>query len=147
MVDPISVVSGGISITQSILHFLGYIKGLATSDVISAHFSWDGTRAEGSDKIEIEKHTEEKSPETWWYTVKPLPDYMFVRIPLTASGIQELLGCVSGESNPDSCYWRWVALPKPGVIVGGNYTPPNAKVDFMVIGYKPKAVIKHFSQQ
>ena len=145
MIDPISATSGGVAITQGILHFLGYIKGIASSDVISAYFSWDGTRVEGDDKIEVEKHKDEDCHDTWWYAVKPLPDYTFVRIPVTASGIQELLGRVSGESNPDSSYWRWVALPEPGVIVGGNYTPPNAKVDFMVIGYKPKAVIKHFS--
>ena len=58
-----------------------------------------------------------------------------------------MFGQEERESNPDSRYWRWVALPMSGVIMGGNYTPPNAKVDFMVIGYKPKAVIKHFSQQ
>ena len=147
MIDPISLASGGIAITQGTLHFLGYIKGVATSDVISAYFSWDAERVEGTDKIEIQKYTEEESPETWWYSVKPLPDYTFVRIPVMASGIQEVLGHVVGESNPDSRYWRWVALPQPGTIVGGNYKPPNAKVDFMVIGYKPKAVIKHFSQQ
>lgn len=145
MVDPISAISGSVAIGQNIFSFLGYIKNLATSDVISAYFRWDGTLAEGSGKIEIEKHTEEASPETWWYSVKPLSEYTFVRIPLTASGIQELLGLVSGEINHDSCYWRWVALPNPGVIVGGNYTPPNAKVDFIIIGYKPKAIIKHFS--
>ena len=79
--------------------------------------------------------------------MKPIPDYTFVRIPVAGSGLQELLGHVAGESDPDYRYWRWVALPKPNVIVGGNYDPPNAKVDFMIVGYKPKAVIKHFSSR
>lgn len=147
MADPISTVSGGISVAQGIFNFLGYIKGIANSDVISAYFNRDGTRTQGSEKIEIERHTDEKSSEVWWYSVKPLTDYTFVRIPVVASGIQEMLGRISGESNPDSRYWRWVALPKPNVIIGGNYTPPNAKVDFIIVGYKAKAIIKHFSQK
>ena len=131
--DPIGTLSGGLSIGQGILQFLGYIKNIARSDVISAFFDWNGERTTGSDKIEIEKHPQENSAAIWWYSVKPLSEYTFVRIPVVGSGIQELIGTVVGEENDDARFWRWVALPKPNVIVGGNYDPPNAKVDFIVV--------------
>lgn len=143
--DPISAISGGIAIGHGIYQYLGYIRNVASSDVISAYFNSNGERTAGSDKIEIEKHSQGENATTWWYSVKKQPEYTFVRIPVISSGIQELIGTVVGENNADARIWRWVDLPAPNVIVGGNYIPPNAKVDFIVVGYKPNALIKHFS--
>ena len=124
---------------------LGFIKTLANSDVISASFDSIGGRTAGSNEIEIEKHSEAETPDVWFYSVKPRPEYTFVRIPVISSGIQELIGSVVGENNADARFWRWVDLPAPNTIVGGNRMPPNVKVDFIVVGYKANALIKHFS--
>jgi len=139
------MISGGIAVAQGVLQFLGYIRGIRDSNVISALFRWDGTRIEGSEKIEIEKHPKEGQDNIWWFSVKEVPEYTFVRIPVIESCVQELAGLVGGEKNPDTRYWRWVAQERRGVIVDGQYEPPNLKVDFLVVGYRPKALIKHFS--
>lgn len=92
----------------------------------------------------MEKH--ENGP-VWWFSVKESPGYSFVRIPLIQSGVYELLGMIEGEANPDARYWRWVAQVRQGVIIGGGTEPPNAKVDFIIVGYRPRALIKHFSSR
>jgi hypothetical protein len=143
--DPISVVSGGVGIAQGLMQFLGYLRGIAGSNIISAHFNWDGTRNEGSDKIEVEKHPSKEGDGIWWFSVKEQADYVFIRMPVIESCAHELVGLVAGENNPDARYWRWVAQERQGVIVGGQNQPANLKVDFIVIGYRPKALIKHFS--
>lgn len=145
MPDPISTISGGLSIAGSIVQFLDFIKNIAGSDVISGYFKFDGTKVEGSDKIVIELHPVEECKEVFWLSVRSFEDYAFVRIPINESCVHELIGTEGGEKLPNPRYWRWVAKPRPNVIVGGNYTPPNVKMDFIVIGYRPKAIIKHFS--
>ena len=144
MTDPISIISGGITITETIFDKLNYIKNIAEANVISAYCKFDGNKVEGHDNINVELIKTE-TPEVFWLTVNNIKDYAFVHIPINDSGVHELIGTIQSESYPDSNIWRWVAKPEPGVIVGGNYTPPNAKVDFIVVGYRPKALIKHFS--
>ena len=145
MSDPISTISGGVSIAGGVVQFLDFIKSIAGSNVISGYFKYDGTKVEGSDKIVVELHPFEKCKEVFWLSVRALEDYAFVRIPINESCVHELIGTKGGEKLPNPRYWRWVAKPPPNVIVGGNYTPPNVKMDFIVIGYRPKAIIKHFS--
>lgn len=145
MTDPISAISGGVGIAQGLLQFLGYVRGVAGSGVISAYFQCDGTRLHGSEKIVVEKHPAPDGDHVWWFSVKDESAYVFIRMPIIDSCAHELVGLVSGEKNPDSRYWRWVAQERQGVIVGGQHTPPNLKVDFIVVGYRPKALIKHFT--
>jgi len=145
MADPISIISGGMSIADGIMQFLDFIKGLAGSEVISAYFKYDGTKVEGSDKIVIELHPNDDCPEVFWLSVKSIEDYAFVRFPINDTCVHELIGTEAEKKLPDPRYWRWVAKPRPNVIVGGNHNPPNAMMDFIVIGYRPKAIIKYFS--
>ena len=145
MSDPISVISSSFTTTESFVKFFDSIKSIAGSNVISGYFKYDGTKVEGSDKIVIEVHSDEKCKEVFWLSVQALDDYAFVRMPINESCVHELIGIVDGKKLPNPRYWRWVAKPRPNVIVGGNYTPPNVKMDFIVIGYRPKAIIKHFS--
>ncbi len=79
----------------------------------------------------------------WWFSVKENPEYVFLRMPIIESCAHELVGRLKEEKNPDSRYWRWVAPVPPGAIVGGDH--PNLKANFIVVGYRPKALIKHFS--
>lgn len=147
MTDPISIIAGGFSIAQSALRGLDFIRGIAGSNVISGYFRHDSTRIEGSEKVEILIKPSEENSSVWWYQVEPLEDYAFIRVPVVDSGVHELLGTIVGQENPDVDYWRWIATTRPGVIVGGQKDAPNAKVDFVVIGYRPKAIVKHFSSE
>lgn len=145
MID-LSSISGSFEVAKGVFAALEFVKNLADSSVISGYFRYDGTRVEGSEKIEIELHPLKDTPAVWWFSVKPVPEYVFVRIPLVESCAHELVGTVVGEKQPDALYWRWVAPVLPGRIYGAE-EPPNLKVDFMVFGYKPKALIKHFSSK
>ncbi len=142
MID-ISTISVGLGIARSVYQALDFIRGIAGSAVIAAYFHHDGTRVHGSDKIEVELHRQKETE--WWYLVKPLEDYVFVRVPAVESCAHEMAGHVTGEQVPDARYWRWVAPVLPGRIYGGEAV--NLKVDFLVFGYKPKALIKHFSSK
>ena len=144
MMDPATITTG-IGIAKSALQLAEWLKGIGDATVRSALFNFQGTRLEGDPKIEIERHSPPNKPEIWWFSVKPVEDYVFIRFPLSESGLYELIGVIEGETNPDSRYWRYVAEPLKGRIYGGD-TPPNAKVGFIVIAYKPKTIIKHFSK-
>lgn len=144
MTDPISTISGGIKITETVFDKLNFIKNIAEANVISAYCKFDGNKVEGHKNITVELIKTE-TPEVFWLKVVSLEDYAFVHIPINDSGVHELIGTIKGETYADTNIWRWVAKPEPNVIVGGNYTPPNAKVDFIVVGYRPKALVKHFS--
>ncbi len=133
-----------ITATQGVFDVVDFIKTKIGGEVISGHFKWDGTKIHGSERIELVKENESGVDSRWWYYVKGLDDYTFLRFPLVNSGVHELLGTLKGEKNADARYWRWVPLPRPNTIVGGNSTFSNAKVDFIVIGYKPKTLIEYF---
>ncbi len=104
--------------------------------IISALFRWDGTRVEGDERIEIDVHRAEDG--TWHYSVKEVPEYVFIRIPVNAGGVLEKAGTVSGEKSADTRYFRYIPVPD-GRIYGG--TIQNVKVDFMVFGYRPKDLL------
>lgn len=102
--------------------------------IISALFAWDCKRIYGDEKIEIEKHNLEDN--IWFYSVKDLEDYIFIRIPTNAGGVIESLGTPSGDKNKDSKYFRYIAVPDGHIYGAKEFS--NVKVSFMVIGYKPK---------
>lgn len=104
--------------------------------IISTLFSWDGKRIEGDEKIQVEKHDQEDG--TWYYSIKDLDDYIFIRMPVNMSGVIERVGQVPGENSSDSKYFRYLPVPD-GTIRGSPI--PNVKVDFIVIGYKPKDIL------
>jgi hypothetical protein len=142
MID-FETISGTISIAKGIYQVLEFIRGVTGSAVIAAYFRYDGTKVEWSEKIEIQLHPDEKNRAIWWYSVKPVEEYVFVRVPVVESCAHELIGKIAGEALPDAKFWRWVAPILPGRVYGGA-EPENLNVDFLVFGYKPKALIKHF---
>ncbi len=144
MNDPISTISSGLRIAGTVLDTLNFIRNIAGANMISAYCKYDGNKVEGHANIDVEL-IKTRAPEVFWLTVKNLKDYAFVHIPINDSGVHELIGKEVDETYPNANIWRWVAKPEPNVIVGGNYTPPNAMVDFIVVGYRPKALINHFS--
>lgn len=142
MVD-LSTISTGFGLAKSGWTLLEFLRSIAGSDVIGAYFKHDGKLIEGSDRIKIERLETEDDPAVWWFSVTPVDDYSFLREPVTPSCALEIVGQVKGEAQPDSRYWRWIAPTLPGRIYGGD-SPPNLKVDFLVFGYRPKALLKHF---
>jgi hypothetical protein len=144
MTDPSSLATG-VGLVKSAWALLEYVRATVGAEVIAAYFKYDGTRIAGSEKIEIEYHPTESKPQIWWYSVKSIADYVFVREPVNPSCAHELIGQVAGEPVPDSRFWRWVAPVLPGRIYDGE--APNLKVDFMVFGYRPKALLKHFGER
>lgn len=142
--DVISDLSVNISTVTDGLRLLAFVRGITGSDIISALFDADGNRTDGSELIEV---TNIAGPDenVWWYVVKDVPDYTFTRIALIPSRVQEIAGCVAGEKNPNALYWRWIAMEPQGVLIDNGQNSPNIRVNFMIIGYKPKALMKHFS--
>ena len=137
-----------LSGTVKVLQAIAEIKKLTGSKPITSLFEWNGSevkRLHGSDQVQIETHPQEEATGVTWFSVKEKDDYTFLRFPVIESSTQELVGTVSGEESPDTRYWRWVARPREGVIVGGNYDPPNLKMQFVVIGYQPKELIDSIS--
>lgn len=143
VVELISTAGAVIGAGKSILQGLEFIRGIKDSSVISAYFKLDGSRIAGSDKIEIEKHPDKGRNDVWWFSVKELQDYTFVRVPVIESCVEELPGRIQGEPNPTTQYWQWVAPIPRGRIA--NEKSPNILVDFLVVGYRPKALLDHFS--
>jgi hypothetical protein len=141
MPDPISFASGGVQIAQGLAQFVSFLRGVMGADVISAYFSAEGTRLFGSERISVTVHNEEEG--IWWCSVDELDEYIFLRMPVIESCAHELVGTVAGEKNADARYWRWVPPSPPGAVVGGKWL--NVKVDFIVVGYRPRALIRQFT--
>ncbi len=108
--------------------------------VISAFFDWKGNRIEGSENIEAEIHYFKDAPrdEAWFYSIKNYEDYVFLRIPVNPGSVVE--SPVSDGKTPDANFFRYIKSPDGFVRNVGHW--PNVKVDFMVIGYKPKDLLK-----
>ncbi len=139
MIVPLSA----IAIGKNALEFLGFIKNLTDSNVISAYFNWDGSLIEGNNKIEIIKINDQTNKDVWWFQVKELKDYVFVRIPVVSSCLQEIPGQYVGE-NPNADMWRWIPMIEERAILATDHAG-NIKVNFVIVGYRPKALVKHFS--
>jgi len=142
--EEIQIIQSGLSGTVKVLQFIAEIRKLTGSKPIASLFEWDGSevkRVYGSEQVEIETQPDDKAAGVTWFWVKEKDDYTFLRFPVIESSAQELVGSVVGEEGPGSRLWRWIARPREGVIVGGNYDPPNLKLQFVVIGYKPKELI------
>ena len=146
MIDS-TVIAASVDLAKGAWALLEQLRSVVGADVISAYFRYDGTRIEGSAKVEVELNPLATDPAVWFYCVKPLSDYAFIREPVTPSCAHEQVGTIIGEKQPDSRYWRWVAPVLPGRLYGSGTEPPNLKVDFMVFGYRPRALLKHFGEK
>ena len=90
---------------------------------------------------------EEGLDKVWWYHVRDLTGYTFLRFSVVDSGISELVATLiddedSNKSWPDAMYWRWVTNGEPGRIYGG--VSPNVRVKFVVIGYRIDSLMQYF---
>ncbi len=137
-------VGGGVTAAQGAWDFLSYVRGVRNTDVVSALFDARGSRIYGSDKINV-IHLVQDRPDVWYFTVEAVEGYTFVRFPVIQSPAEELSGRLPSETNPDSRYWRWIQRARAGTILDGSHEPPNLKVEFVVVGYRPKALVDYFN--
>ena len=105
---------------------------------VSALFDYMGHRQAGDGRIDIEKIDIQGDNSKWFYRVKPIKDYIFVYAPLIPSLYIDY-GTKVGAANPDANIFRFVGNALSYVISDGN---PNVMSDFIVVGYKPKALLK-----
>ncbi len=117
--------------------------------IISALFDWEGKRIEGNEKLKVRKlggfHN------VWWYTVEPIDDYQFVRIPVNPGAVVEAIDyagkgtspLAEATDNPISNNFRYVPVhwPQEAVTAWGFKYVPNAKVSFMVFAYRPSDLL------
>lgn len=110
-------------------------KNKAKYDTLSALFSADGKRLEGSKTVSIEVDKTLHS-DVWFYKAKPIEDYVFVPMPVVPCYVDYRRSVT--HSNADANIFRFV--PYPLVRFEADYTP-NLSVNFSVIGYKPKQLL------
>ncbi|HSW37610.1 MAG TPA: hypothetical protein VLG37_04565 [Candidatus Saccharimonadales bacterium] len=123
-----------ISDALALIEFLQ--KNKAKYDTLSALFNAEGDKIEGSQELELEILQVKGTPEVWFYKVKPLPDYVFMTMPVVSCYTD--YGTELGRQNPTSDFFRFVANPL------SNFTSKpvgNLKVNFSVIAYKPKQLL------
>ena len=124
-----------ISDALAVYNLLREIHGKAK--ILAALFDPDGSRLEGDDQISVEVHRESDDSDVWWYEIKPLDDYEFIRIPVNVSAVVESLGQIEGKPGRDADYFRYVPVPD-GRIRGKL---PSVRINFMVFGYRPKDLL------
>ena len=146
MADPISAVSGALAIGQGAYRIGEFFQGVLRPNVIGALFRWDGQHVEGDDRIAVHQHSDPDRDDVWWFEVQAVDGFEFVRFPVISSCAQELVGRRDKESNADARVWRWIPPVPPGVIIGGGSEPANLKVDFVIVGYSPKALIGNLGE-
>jgi hypothetical protein len=77
-VDPSSIVAG-VELGKSGWSLLQTLRSIAEAGTIGAYFRYDGTRVDGSAKINVELHYEGQAPGVWWYSVSALGESLRYR--------------------------------------------------------------------
>jgi hypothetical protein len=104
-------------------------------EVLSALFSWDGTRLKGDPRVVVKVRIGGVSEQDlWWYEVEPVNDFLFLRFPVNPGSVVESAGRDPNEPTSDTKYFRYVSGPS-GAVQGHPLS--NVRVNFMVFGYKP----------
>ena len=105
--------------------------------VRNALFDWQGNRIEGDDDLRVEVTRDATRDDCWFYHVHGPKGYEFVHMPVVA-GVYPDYGHPAGSKNADARFFRYVPTPLSSAM-GGN---PNVKVNFVVFGYPPKALLR-----
>ena len=141
LIDPSTILTG-FELARNGWGILSYLRSMGDKSVISAFFSYDGKRIIGSDLIIIERDDlDVPSESVWFYKVKPVDGYVFLREPVNPSCAYEIIGTEVGELLPDANSWRWIAPVLPGRLYRSGL-PANLKVDFLIFGYKPESLLQ-----
>ena len=136
--DPVSIGTAVASPAWAAVRSL-----IGRNNIIAAYFDGRGQRLHGDERINVTT-TDTSNESIWYFDVDDLDGYVFTRIAVGADAAIEQFGTEVGKANPDPRYFRWVAPVLPGRIYGGD-EPPNALVAFVVVGYKPRVLVKELS--
>lgn len=109
---------------------------------VGSLFDWRGRRVAGDPRVEIEVLDDEESTQVWWFRPKPFEDYHYVRMPVNAGAVIEVLRRVKTDVYPQVEAFRYVATLPPGVFYSGEGGVPNARVSFMVFAYRPEDLLR-----
>ncbi len=116
--------------------------GYKNRKIIGALFDWQGKRLQGDEKLNVKVHgTAQTGSSYWWYSVEPIDDYQFIRIPVNVGGVMEAVDKAEeqdqpsfAQQTPDARYFRYVhANPLKEWV--------NVRVNFMVFAYKPSDLL------
>lgn len=141
----ISQANEAILLSSQIWQMLIFIKHVKGSGMLSAQFDGLGNFEQGDESITLEVVPGARH-DIWYFNVKELQDYTFIRFPLNPSPSEEICGQINGEQNPQANFWRWAQRARSGTIVDGGTDPSNLLVSFIVVGYKPKALLAEFGK-
>lgn len=111
-------------------------KNKAKYDTKSALFNSRGQKIDGNSEIEVEFIRTPNDPKVWFYRVKPVPDYVYMNMPVVSCYTD--YGVSRQGNNPSSEYFRYVGNPLSHF---SSEPVPNLRVNFAVIGYKPKQLL------
>jgi hypothetical protein len=142
VVDPLAgaTLVSGANDGLSLIQFLW--SKVQEADVIGALFDPDANRLEGDYRIDVRRigYTGQ-TDDFWWYLPVKVSGFEFV--PYATNPYLELQ---FGETQPDRyTIWRWVFPPQRGFVWNGERLVPNAATNFMVVGYSPGAIVRHFT--
>lgn len=143
MTDPFSTAASLATVSQGGLGLLQFLwSKVKEADVIAALFDADGNRIEGDDQLAVERHPFlERGSDHWWY-VPNLPS-SFECVPYSVNPYLEIkFGQLAGS--PPRPAWRWTYPPEVGFVWNGERVVPNAPGNFIVVGYRPTAIVRHF---
>ncbi len=145
MTDPISLGAASIAVAQGGVGFLEFLWSKAKeADVIAALFDHEGDRLAGDDRIVVHalpgESTDGKATLVW-YQIVAIVGFEFVPY-ATNPYLETRLSNVTGH--PDRRVWRWVYPPHLGMAHGGRPDAETVDTNFIVIGYKPSAIVRHF---
>lgn len=108
---------------------------------IGALFNWRGMRLDGESWIQLDVIGDENSAEVWWFRAKPMEDFQFIRLPVNAGAVIEVLRHETRERHPSVEWFRYIVPPPPGHVYSGEPVP-NVRCNFMVFAYRPKDLLK-----
>ena len=143
MTDPITTVASLTTASQAGLGLLQFLwSKVKEADVIAAVFAANGERADGDERIAVERVPfTGHGVDRWWYV--PVLLSGFELVPYSTNPYLELkFGQLPGT--PPRPAWRWTYPPELGFVWNGERVVPNAPSNFIIVGYRPAAIARHF---
>lgn len=142
--DPISVAAGGVAIGQGTMASIEFLwSRVRTPDVIAALFDPDAQRLTGDERMQVQVLRPEGWPEeAWWYRAVGIAGFEF--IPYATSPYLEIR-VASTQDAPRNRIWRWVWPAHPGSVYGDRTKIPTVETNFVLVGYRPEAIVRHFA--
>ena len=143
MTDPLSVAAAGVTVAQSSIGLLDFLWGrVKEADVIAALFDPAATRITGDGRISVQiVSAREQDSVNVWYAIEDVPEFEFV--PYATNPYLEIR-VANVVEQPHRRIWRWVYPPHLGTAHGGRPGAPTEETNFIVLGYKPSAIVRHF---